>query len=100
MAKILVMPDEGVISGYKGKLDYYFNMGIPCVRKWPRSPGKKRAPAVMAGWASFTYATKEWSNLSPAVQDAYNAMAGDSALSGRDMFERAYLKGLYRNPTP
>lgn len=100
MAKILVMPSEGIISGFKGKLDYYFNMGIPCARKWPRSPGSRRTPAVMAGWASFSYASKEWVNLTQAVQDAYREMAGSSGLSARDVQQRAYMSGLYRNPIP
>lgn len=54
----------------------------------------------MAGWAPFTYASREWGNLSPEVQRSYEILASDSALTGRDMFERAYLTGLYRNPIP
>ena len=52
----------------------------------------------MAQWSTF--AVKEWNNLSKAVQDAYNTLATDSGLSGRDMQIRAYLTGLYRYPTP
>jgi len=100
MARIDVMPSEAIISGFKGKLDFYYNMGIACVRKWPRSPGHKRAPAVEAQWAAFSYAAKEWLNLSPEVQRSYEELATGTALSGRDMQERAYLSGLYRYPPP
>lgn len=100
MAKIEEMIGEKIISGFKGTLDYYYYMGVACVRLWPASPGHKRSPGVMAGWASFTYAVGEWNNLSPTLRDAYNKMAGDSGLSGRDVFSRAYMKGLYRNPQP
>ena len=100
MAKILAMPNEAIISGFKGTIDYYFNMGIACCRAWPRSPGKKRSPLVEAQWPAWSVAAKEWNNLSQTVKDAYNLLATNSGLSGRDMQVRAYLTGLYRYPTP
>lgn len=75
-------------------------MGIPCVRRWPRSPGHRRAPAVEAQWTAFAYASKAWNTLSEEMRYWYNQMASDTALSGRDMFMRAYLKGLYDHPIP
>ena len=98
MAIIKEMLGEKVISGFKGVIDFYYYMGQPCVRAWPKSPGRERTPAVRAGWASFTYASQEWSRLSPEIQHAYEELATGSALSGRDMFQRAYLIGLYRYP--
>ncbi len=100
MAKIRKMPSQGIIDGFKGTLDFYINMGIPCVRLWPKSPGKLRSTPVMAQWPAWSYAAKEWSNLTPVVQDAYRTLATNSGLSGRDMFTRSYLTGLYRYPTP
>lgn len=100
MAKLLEMPHEDIISGFKGSIDFYLWCGIPCARSWPRSPGTVRAPAVMAQWPSFTYASREWNNLSPAVQRAYHELARNSGLSGRDMQMRSYLQGLYRYPIP
>ena len=100
MGKLKAMPAEAIIDGFKGTIDFYFYMGVPCFRKWPKSPGRLRAPAVQAGWASFAYASREWNNLSEDVRRAYEIMAGDSGLSGRDMFARSYLSGLYRNPLP
>ena len=34
------------------------------------------------------------------VQQPYNRLAEGTGLSGRDMFTRSYLSGLYRYPTP
>ncbi len=96
MAIIKHMVARKVIDGFKGTLDFYYYMGLACVRKWPKSPGKVRSPAVMAGWAAFSYASREWNNLSPFVRRSYEELATGSALSGRDMFQRAYMKGLYR----
>lgn len=100
MAKIKEMPGTRIISGFRGILDFYYWKGIACCRSWPRKPKGRRSPAVMAGWAPFTYASREWGNLSPEVQRSYEILASDSALTGRDMMERAYLTGLYRNPIP
>lgn len=100
MAKLVEMIGEKVISGFKGKLDFYYYMGIPCVRRWPKSPGSRRAPQVEAQWPAFSYAAKEWGNLSAAIQRTYEELATGSALTGRDMFQRSFLSGLYRNPPP
>lgn len=98
MAKLTAMPEQAIIDGYKGTIDFYVYLGIPVARSWPRSPGKHRAPAVEAQWPSFTTAAQEWANLSPFVQAAYTAMAESSGLCGRDLQIRSYLQGLYRYP--
>jgi len=98
MARLLVLPHEDIIDGLKGSIDFYVHRGIPCARSWPRSPGKRRAPSVMAQWPIFTFAVQEWKNLSSTVQDSYNQFATDSGLSGRDLQIRAYMTGLYRYP--
>lgn len=100
MAKIKEMIGRKIISGFKGTLDFYYHDGQACVRMWPRSPGHNRSPAVMAGWAAFTTASREWNNLSEAIRRTYEEMATGSMLSGRDMFQRAYMKGLYREANP
>ena len=100
MAKLAYLPSIAIIRGMKGTIDYYVWMGIPVARSWPRSTGKHRAPAVEAQWSSFAYATKEWNNLSDAVQTAYRELAQSSGLDGRDLQIRAYISGLYRYELP
>lgn len=110
MAKLKVLPELAIIDGFKGKVDFYVNYqssdpelrgrGVPCARKWPRSPGHRRAPAVEAQWAAFAYAAAHWSSLSDEIQAAYNEMASGTGLSGRDFFTRSYLTGLYRYDYP
>ncbi|GAH62759.1 unnamed protein product, partial [marine sediment metagenome] len=48
--------------------------GTVCARKWPRSPGHDRAPAVEAKWPAFAYAAGHWKDLTKEIQDAYCAM--------------------------
>jgi len=96
MAIVKEMVAQEVISGFKGTVDFYYWMGIPCARRWPRSPGHTRAPDVMSQWPAFTYAVKLWVQVSPIVRAAYNTLAPDTGLSGRDWFMRAYLTGIFR----
>ena len=110
MAKLKALPSLAIISGFRGVIDYYVNyqtcpaetgeIGQPCARMWPRSPGHKRAPAVEAGWADFSIAAKAWSALSAEIQDAYNTMASNTGLSGRDLFTKSYISGLFTYPPP
>ena len=100
MAKLTALPAYAIISGFKGVIDYYVHDGIPCVRKWPRSPGKTRTPDVEAQWPAFRQAAREWSLLSEAMQAAYYALAQSSGMNGRDLQVRGYLSGLYRNELP
>jgi hypothetical protein len=100
MVKLPKLPEQAIISGFKGTVDFYVYMGIPVARSWPRVSGKARAPAVAAQWPTFTYAAREWKKLSKTVQDAYMKMAQSSGLDGRDLQVRAYLSGLYRYETP
>lgn len=106
MAKLLVLPGNDIISGFKGVIDYYVNYqacdrevagkGIPCARRWPRSPGHIRSPAVMERWSAFRYATSNWNSLSPEIQDAWRYTAQESGLTGRDLFTKAFITDYFR----
>ena len=91
MAKITKMPSMAIVNGFKGTIDFYVNMGLPCVRSWPRSPGHARAPAVEAKWPAFTWASSNWGSLSPEVQEAYNRQAQGTNLTGRDIFTKSFI---------
>ena len=95
MAKLLKLPGQAVIGGFKGVIDYYVHDGIACARKWPRSPGRKRAPAVEAQWPIFATAVKLWNTLSPEVRDAYNRMSTGLTMSGRDIFIKSYITAAW-----
>ncbi len=100
MAILTALPHQAIIDGFKGKIDFYLWRGIPVARKWPRSPGHLRAPAVMAQWPTFSEASRGWTLLTEDEQDAYRSMASSTGLSGRDLFTRSYIKGLLQYPLP
>lgn len=108
MVVLKALPHMDIISGFRGVIDYYVyhptcnpelsGKGIPVARRWPRSPGPRRAPAVEAQWSAFGYIAGQWKSLKPSIQRTYEELATGSGLTGRDMFTRAYLTGLYRYP--
>ncbi|MBA7669948.1 hypothetical protein ES703_78088 [subsurface metagenome] len=98
MAKLTALPHQDIIDGLKRKVDFYLWHGIPVARSWPRSPGRKRAPAVEAQWPVFTEAAQGWVKLTEEERQAYRQLASGSGLSGRDLFTRSYIKGLLQYP--
>ena len=100
MAILKEMVGKKVIDGFKGVIDFYYNMGIPCARAWPKSPGNHRNPNVMRQWPIFTNAAKLWREISPELQQAYTQMAVGTNLTGKDIFFRGYISGTLRYYTP
>ncbi|GAH68349.1 unnamed protein product [marine sediment metagenome] len=97
LAKLTKLPEQAIIDGFKGTLDFYVHDTIPCVRKWPRSPGKRRAPAVEAQWLAFAYASATWNSLSDEVKQAYEETASEVFMTGRDLFTKSFLKDYFRD---
>lgn len=93
MAKLSLMPAQEQIDMMSGVIDYYVHCGVPCARKWPRSPGHDRAPAVEAQWDTFSFAASYWNNLSPEVKESWDAMATGSPVTGRDLFMKSFIAG-------
>lgn len=96
MAKIKALPGIDIISGFKGTLDFYVHDGQPCVRSWPRSPGKNRSPSVQSAWPAFSWAASNWNTLSPEIQQAYNLTASEMTMSGRDLFTKSFISSYFR----
>lgn len=94
MAVITRMPNERIISGFRGIIDFYYYMGLSVVRKWPRSPGKRRSPAVEAQWVPFKEAAALAKELSATMIEFYRENASTSHMHWKDLFFRSYLSGL------
>lgn len=84
MARIAGVPPRGTVLGFKGILDFYAWKGQPCVRRWPRSPGKLRAPAVMAQWDDFKHVTQGFKTIDGTVMPALSSMVTGTQLVQKD----------------
>lgn len=95
MAKLLAMPERAIVRGFKGVIDFYYWFGIPCARRWPRSPGKRRSPSVEAQWPAFAYAAQAWRTLPEEIRQSYVTMAEGTGISGYHLWMRSYLLGIW-----
>lgn len=100
MAKIKEMVGLKVISGFRGVIDFYYYMGIPCARKWPKKPRVPRSPGVQESIAVFKQATQNLSLISPEVREAYEQMAVGTNLTWKDLYYRGYISGTLRYYIP
>ncbi|MBA7627797.1 hypothetical protein ES703_35266 [subsurface metagenome] len=98
MAIIKQMLGMKQIDGFKGKLDFYYYMGLAIARKWPRSQGNSQTPASVAQQPMFTYATRLWAEMSPFVKTSYTNLANACGLRNFDWHMRGYISGIYRYP--
>jgi len=89
-----------VISGFRGVIDYYYYMGVPCARRWPRKPSQARSAPVRAQWPIFTRAVELWAEISSDLRQAYEDMAVSTNLTARDMFIKGYISGTLKYYTP
>lgn len=100
MAKLTQLPTQAVIDGLAGVLDFYVyhpvacqGEGVPCVRKWPTYTESRMTQAAKDARIPFGYVNTTWNDLDLAVQQAWNDMAGQTALTGKDLSVRGYLNG-------
>lgn len=100
MVVIVELPGRKIIDGFKGKVDFYYYMGVPVARKWPRSQGRSQTQASVAQWPMFSYAARSAITCSPVVIEAYKMVAGECGLHWRDWFTRGYISGIYKYPIP
>lgn len=93
MAKIGALPATAIIDAFRGKLDFYKWCDLTIVRKWPRSPGRKRNPAVVAAQGPFIYINKLAGSLNEEVINSYKVIATKGGLSWKDYLTRWYING-------
>ena len=91
MARLRRMPSEAIIDAFKGKLDFYYCMGIPCVRKWPHWPKRVPTPIEKANQDSFAYCAKSWTDLPEYLKEMYRQCAATTNLTARDIFTACYM---------
>ena len=94
MARLSALPDESRISGLRHVIDFYVYRGLPCARKWPRSPKTPRAETTQHMIDVFRYAVYMYKMLSADQIEYYKNLARGTDLTPRDYFMRAYLGGI------
>ena len=94
MVKLMQMPPQEVVDGFKGKIDFYFWNRMPIVRMWPRYPKRKPYPLEKQWQDIFAYIVKWWKDLPDNIKLAFAREANRTKYSPRDLLTRAYLTGI------
>lgn len=88
------MPQQEEISAMKGTVDYYSWRGIHCARMWPTWRKREPYPDEKANQDAFAYAIRASALASDYIKDRYKEQAQGTPWTWRDLFVRAYMKGL------
>ncbi|MBA7633510.1 hypothetical protein ES703_41078 [subsurface metagenome] len=100
MARLTALPSIDIIRGFKGTLDFYLWRGLPCVRKWPHSRGKRRTAAEIASANLFGAIIKAYSLLGEGALQAYRESALDNPRTARDIYVSGVLGHLHERTEP
>lgn len=100
MAKLDKMPQQSIIDGMKGLVDYYYWKGISVARRWPRYFARTPTPDEATNQADFAYINKLYSQLALIIIVALKDHAAGTTQIGKDYLVRAYLKGLFELMPP
>jgi len=90
MVKLASVPPRGIVLGLKGAIDFYSWKGQVVARRWPRSPGKRRAPAVEAQWEDFKTVTQGFKTIDSTVIPALASMVAGTQLVTKDQQVQLY----------
>jgi hypothetical protein len=93
MAKLSALPEEAIINGFKGSVDFYVCRTIPCARAWPRARTVPFTPQEKANWPIFAIATRIWPLLDSETRESLERMTPAASLSARDLATKLYLNG-------
>ena len=94
MVKLSSLPDQKVIDGWKGTVDFYLWMGIACARKWPHYPHREPYPDELANQQAFAYINQQASQLPQYIIDEAKRMATGTDFTWKDLIVRAYMSGI------
>lgn len=90
MVRLSGVPARSIVLGLKGAVDFYSWKGVPVARRWPRSPGKLRAPAVAAQYDDFKTVTQGFKTIDSTVIPALSSMASGTQLTTKDVQVQLY----------
>lgn len=94
MAVLSKMPNQAVITGFYGVVDFYLWKGIPCARMWPVWDPRDPHPLEKANQDDFAYIAREAKNLPEYMIQQYRDQAAGTTLTWRDLAIQAYMKGI------
>lgn len=94
MARLSALPEQAIIDGFRGVIDFYLCNGIPCARMWPRYKTRDPTPAERAAQERFAYVNKMISQLPDNIRQLYRDMVAGTNYRWNDLAVKIYLSGI------
>ena len=96
MARLAALPHKDVVAGLAGIVDFYVwgacrGTPIPCARAWPRYDPHAYPSTCQPPRDAFAYIMTHLKDIPEPVVEAYQWMAGGTALNWRDVAVRCYM---------
>lgn len=92
MVRMRQLPDSGTIMASRGRVDYYYWMGIPVARAWPRKSTVPRTAGSIASSEAFTAAAVLTGAVAEPVQVLFKRVHVGTGVTWVDHF-RASARG-------
>jgi len=96
MAKLAVLPSQDIIDGFKGAIDFYLYMGIPCCRMWPVWRSRAPHPEEKVNQDDFARINQVAISMPVEFIDAYKELAQGTPFTWKDLMVRSFMRGLWR----
>lgn len=93
MAHLDVLPEQHIIAGFKGTIDFYVHRGIPCARRWPRYHPRPPSPDELFNQDNFARLNQLASTLGQEVKEAWGLMVAGTSWTWKDAFVKAGIRG-------
>lgn len=94
MAILSAMPEQAIISAFKGCVDFYEWRGLPCARMWPTWPKREPHPDERVNQEYFAFINKNLALLPDYVIDQYKRQVAGTPFTWKDLVVQAYMKGI------
>ena len=97
MARLVALPEQQIIDGFKGTVDFYLWKDIPCARKWPVWRPRTPTAAEKANQDTFKAIIQAWDSVDATTRQAFTDLAKGTGLTNRDVYIRAAMVGIYQH---
>ena len=92
MAVIAKMPNQKIVDGLRGVIDFYLWKGVAVARMWPYWPPRKPHPREKANQDEWGKIARAARTLPPNIVQAYKDMARGTPYTWRDLFTSLAMK--------
>lgn len=100
MAVLERLPEQSIIDGLRGALDFYVYRGIPCVRSWPRNKHAGFTPGALINQPRLARSARLKPFLSASLAVASERYRLGSPFTNGDVHTAAYWGKLRANDDP